>query len=110
MIIRILLTIFFIVLGAYNYRSSIAFRTVKFSLYLVSGFGIFFVWNDDLLVKLANVIGVGRATDLVFYLSFCLNFYIFLNLHLKIRELRQNQTKLVRELATLRAQETESLN
>lgn len=50
----------------------------------------------DLTVWLANVVGVGRGSDLVIYLAVIAIFYVIFRLLLRIEKLEKNLTKLVR--------------
>jgi len=52
----------------------------------------------------ARLLGVGRGADAVFYLSIVGLSYLFFRLYLRTRELEQQLTRLVRELAIQEAQ------
>jgi len=51
----------------------------------------------------ADLLGVGRGADAVFYVSLIALFYVVFRLHLKSRNLDQQITQLVRKLALERA-------
>ncbi|HMO01973.1 MAG TPA: DUF2304 domain-containing protein [Oligoflexia bacterium] len=78
------------------------FRTVLFdrliALSLVAA-GVVFVLAPDLTGKIANFIGVGRGTDLIFYLFIVLTLHIFIAIYSKISSIQQSQTELIRALA-----------
>lgn len=48
---------------------------------------------------LARMVGVGRGTDLVVYLSIVLIFYIIFQITVKIERIERNITKVVRQVA-----------
>jgi len=56
------------------------------------------VWPES-TVFIANLVGVGRGSDLVIYLSVIAIFYIIFRLLLRIEKLEKNLTKLVRQEA-----------
>jgi hypothetical protein len=75
------------------------------------GLGEFALWTGVWLVAiigvllpqttqwLADLLGVGRGADAVFYVTIVVLFYIAFRLHLKIRGLEHQITDLVRKLA-----------
>jgi hypothetical protein len=63
--------------------------------------GIFFVLLPDTATEVANVLGVGRGTDLVVYFFIVLTLAIALNLHLKLRSAHEMATELARAIALL---------
>ena len=40
--------------------------------------------------KLAELVGIGRGVDLILYLWVCISLIVLLNLHLKLRDVRQS--------------------
>ena len=56
------------------------------------------IW-PDLTVWIANLVGVGRGSDLVIYLSVIFIIYFLFRLLLRIEKIDKNLTKLVREEA-----------
>lgn len=62
-----------------------------------------FVMNPEAANRLAAVAGVGRGADLFFYVSIPGLAFALLLLLSRIRVLEQRETKLIRELALLRA-------
>jgi len=53
----------------------------------------------DLTVRLANLVGVGRGSDLVVYAAMVFLFYFIFRLLLRIERIEKNLTKLVRQEA-----------
>lgn len=53
----------------------------------------------ELLVFLANLLGIGRGADLVLYLSILFMFAGFFAVYLRFRRLDEQLTRIVRELA-----------
>jgi hypothetical protein len=60
---------------------------------------IFMAIFPDVVSGLSNMVGVGRAVDLVMYISVTLLFYLLFRLYVKIDIQSKEITKLVRELA-----------
>lgn len=66
--------------------------------------GVLFVINPDLTTRIARAVGVGRGTDLLFYL-FCLaSITVFLKLYKKNRTVEEKLTEVARQVALLGAQ------
>jgi hypothetical protein len=63
------------------------------------------VLNPELTTKLANLVGVGRGTDLILYLCVIAFFLAFMVLYAKVRNLEAAQTELVRQLALANAKQ-----
>lgn len=53
------------------------------------------IWPDP-TVRLANLVGVGRGSDLVIYLAIIFLFYTVFRLILRIENMEKNLTKVVR--------------
>lgn len=99
MIIQILLSfgLGFILLF-YLANSRRASPTSVFAV-LGAGSGLVFVWNPQLATKIAEMLGVGRGADLLFYCWVMISIALFLSVHFKFRQLNQQITDLVREIA-----------
>lgn len=61
----------------------------------------------DITMYFANLLGVGRGADLVFYLYMVASVFIFISLYSKIMNLNSSITKLSRELALREVRESE---
>lgn len=78
------------------------FRNALFDLLvliLFAGLGIFFILFPDKTTKLANQLGVGRGTDLLFYICILFFLFVILKLFARIRRLEDKLTTLIREQA-----------
>ena len=74
-------------------------------LIVIAIIGVVFVLNPELTTKLANLVGVGRGTDLILYLCVIAFFLAFMVLYAKVRNLEAVQTELVRQLALANAKQ-----
>jgi hypothetical protein len=77
-----------------RFRSRIFDRLI---LLIVLTIGILFVCFPDITSRIANLVGVGRGTDLLFYVSLISVSFILMVFYAKIREMSQNMTRLIRE-------------
>jgi small membrane protein len=73
-------------------------------LFVLAAMGVFFVLMPDKATDIASRLGVGRGTDLLFYLCILLFLFIILKLYARIRKIEQNLTLLVRKKAKEEAQ------
>lgn len=67
-----------------------------FLLALIVAAILFIVW-PDLTNALAKKLGVGRGADLVFYTSILIFWFVLLKLYLRIRQLEQSFTQIIRD-------------
>lgn len=67
-----------------------------FLLWLAVGF---LVIVPDSASYLANLVGVGRGSDLVIYLALLLAFYLLFRIFVRLERQERELTKIVRELA-----------
>ena len=63
------------------------------------GGGIVFILQPDLTTMIANLVGIGRGADLIFYLSTLFLFFLCFNYHVRFMALEERLTRIVRELA-----------
>ncbi len=75
---------------------SLSFR---FAIYAVLLCGTYFVWLPTHATTVANLLGIGRGADLVFYLWIVVSLAVLINLHLKLRRNLILLTQLARHLA-----------
>jgi hypothetical protein len=61
--------------------------------------GLYFVWVPKHSTRLAELVGVGRGVDLIFYVWVCISLILLLSLHLKLRMQMELITVLARKLA-----------
>jgi hypothetical protein len=66
---------------------------------LVAIAGLFFVWVPSATTYVAELVGIGRGADLIFYLWVCISLILLLNLHLKLRTQQEMITQLARAIA-----------
>ena len=59
---------------------------------------IFVIW-PEITTTIAHRLGVGRGADLVFYLSILIFWFVVLKLYMRIRNLEQIITQIVRDNA-----------
>jgi small membrane protein len=87
----------FILINYFRRFRSMATDKILISLMLLSG--IFFVLYPDLTTIIARYLGIGRGTDLIFYLAILGFGYMILVLYSKIKNLEDQITSLVRKQA-----------
>ena len=98
MIFKIFVTLFLAVLFFMLYSSRHSYF-LRLPVLLGILFGVVCVWYTRAAEQIAHFFGVGRATDLVFYLGTLLSFYCFFTLYLKQEIANENITMLVRKIA-----------
>ena len=97
--IQVILIIFSLVtavLGGMIFRSKLVSRLFTA---LLSCLALVLVILPDLTTDLARLLGVGRGTDLLFYIVFFAVVQIFLLLYLRTRKLERKLTESIRALA-----------
>ena len=66
---------------------------------VTAALGILLVWNPDLATRIANLLGVGRGTDLLVYILFVLMAMLILLVHARFRSYDRLLTELARSVA-----------
>lgn len=99
MIAKVLLTVALSGAWLYVLIQSGILKLVRLALYCVIAGGIYFVWFPDQASAVANVLGIGRGADLIFYTWIILSFGVLINVHLKLRRNLNLLTQLARHLA-----------
>jgi hypothetical protein len=61
--------------------------------------GVVAIFFPDFLSYIANLVGIGRGSDLVIYLSLALLFYLVFRTNVHIENVQHDVSKVVRELA-----------
>ena len=74
---------------------------------LLMSTAILFILLPDLTNMIANVLGVGRGADLLYYICILLFSFALLKLYARIRRLEKQFTELVREDALKNAKQTD---
>lgn len=102
MLIQFLVTIISAVIILFIFKRVIAQKSLSLKSFLWLAFwvvAIIIVWYPDLTNQIANLLGVGRGTDAVFYISLVVIFYLLYRILSKIDKQDQEITKIVRTLA-----------
>ena len=81
-------------------RSTLRDRVLAILLFVTA---VVAILVPDLTTRVANVLGVGRGTDLLFYLFVLGAVFAFIVVNARILRLEDHITQLVRELALSRA-------
>ena len=91
-----------LLLGMYSafLRSTLRDRVLAILLFVTA---VVAILVPDLTTRVANVLGVGRGTDLLFYLFVLGAVFAFIVVNARIMRLEDHITQLVRELALSRA-------
>ena len=97
-------SILLLVLYATFLRSTLRDRALAILLFVTAVVAILF---PDLTTRLANILGVGRGTDLLIYIFVLGAVFAFIVLNARIIRLEDHITELVRELALSRASKPE---
>jgi hypothetical protein len=71
----------------------------RFITILVTLAGIYFVIFPDSASKIANLVGIGRGADLIFYLFIVFSWFWFASTSAKMRRTERRLTKIVRAIA-----------
>lgn len=106
-IIQILLIVAVIGVGVYavtkrNTHSGSAWQ--KIAVFLFLAFAVLAVIWPGITQRIADVVGVGRGTDLLLYASIVTLLFLIFNLYLTRQEQRDTQNRLARRVALLEAQ------
>jgi hypothetical protein len=99
MIAKILLTLSLFAGWLYIFTQSGISKALRFSLYTILGFGLYTVWFPETSTVVANILGIGRGADLIFYTWIAFSFGVLLNVHLKLRQHLNLITRLSRNIA-----------
>ncbi|MDO9496031.1 MAG: DUF2304 domain-containing protein [Nocardioides sp.] len=76
----------------------------RLGIVLVAFGGMFTVIFPDSLTRVAQLVGVGRGTDLLLYAFVVFSSLVAIGFHQRIERLEAQMAELVRELAVLTAQ------
>jgi small membrane protein len=75
-------------------------RTFEFLIMIVLvATAVLFICFPSLTITVANFLGVGRGTDLIFYVSTLLFWFVVLKLYVRQRNLEKIITELIRQKA-----------
>ncbi len=101
--IKLLLCLLLGACGAYGWRERRMSPLVGYATPLLSIVGIVLVLHPDWSSRLAQMLGVGRGADLIFYIWTVLSVLLIANIHFRLRYQKEMLTTLARELALLAA-------
>ena len=71
----------------------------RFFTILVTLAGVYFVIFPDSASKIANLVGIGRGADLIFYLFIVFSWFWFASTSAKMRKSEKRLTEIVRQMA-----------
>lgn len=95
-LILIALSLMAAVFGSMVFRSKLICRLLAAVLLCLA---LVLVTLPDLTTDLARTLGVGRGTDLLFYIVFFAGIHLFLLLYMRTRRLERKLTDSIRALA-----------
>ena len=107
MIIRILLTLFSLIIFTYFVANNNFRFYYKWIIYTIIAFGIYCIWNPAHTTYIANQIGVGRGTDLFVYILILSNLFLIIQQNLKYHDHEEKLTILCRKIAILELKNNE---
>lgn len=102
MTIQFLLTVALVLIMVYAQTQRTYIAGIAYGIFLAALGGLYLVWAPDHANIIARALGVGRGTDLLFYLWAITVAAILLNLHIKMQSNRRRLSLLVREIALAR--------
>ena len=104
MIIRVLLLFGLAAIGysIFLRRNRLPFHIM--TVFLLIGAAAVAIIFPDVTQDAANLVGVGRGTDLVLYMSVVVVMFVLLHYYTKFVELQRQLTEVTRELAILRGE------
>jgi hypothetical protein len=104
MIIRILLLLGLAASGWFIFLRRNKLPLHIMTVFLLIGVGAAAIIFPNITQVVADLVGVGRGTDLVLYMSVVVVMFVLLHYYTKFVELQRQLTEVTRELAILRAE------
>ena len=92
--IILLLSLVMIIVSYFRWFRSAVFDKILIAIIFFAG--IFFVIFPDFTTKISSLLGVGRGSDLLFYLAIVSFSYLIMLLYSKIKKLENQLAELVR--------------
>lgn len=108
MIAQFILSALLLVMLAYGLVAARRTRLLGPVIGLAVLTGFYFVWQPQRATELAELVGIGRGADLIFYLWIVLSMLVAINLHVRVRTQSELTTQLARAVALLEARKAES--
>lgn len=99
MTMKILLTAALAGVVLYHLAHARRRRWVSLAAVMGAVCGIFFVWNPEVSNDLAELLGVGRGADMVFYSMIPIGAALFLGIHIRLQTQHEMITELSRSVA-----------
>jgi len=99
MIISVLLVLTLTCVSVYAYRALVRSAIAGLVLLFFSFTAIFFVFFPEQTYVVANLLGVGRGTDLLLYVCFMIGIILMLLIHVKFQQQSILITNLARAIA-----------
>ncbi|MBU4360244.1 DUF2304 domain-containing protein [Candidatus Parcubacteria bacterium] len=100
MLIQILLSFFilFVVFKLFLRFRKKTLQSIAFLIWLIFWLlALIAVWVPGLLTQIANLLGIGRGADLIFYISLLIIFYLIFRIYIKFEKIEKDITKIVRK-------------
>ncbi|KKR81577.1 MAG: hypothetical protein UU73_C0001G0147 [Candidatus Daviesbacteria bacterium GW2011_GWA1_41_61] len=91
--------IFIIYKTALSFKKGNLSKNFTFTWLLLWAGVLFFIFEQNTLIKAAHSVGISRGVDLVIYLSIILLFYLVYRIFYNLNEINQKITKIIREEA-----------
>ena len=104
MIIRILLLVGLAASGWFIFLRRNRLPLHIMTVFLLIGVGATAIVFPNMTQDAANLVGVGRGTDLILYLSIVAVMFVLLHYYTKFVDLQRQLTEVTREVAILRAE------
>ncbi len=101
--IKLILFSMLLTLFAYALSQASKSWVAAYAIALCSLVGGVLVWAPDITNWIAHKLGVGRGSDLLFYLFIVMMFSTVFNLHMRIRQQNEILTRVVRDIAVKNA-------
>lgn len=99
MIVTIFLLLTMAVLFLYSLKLISNGDVLGIIIFMLSSVCSFIILFPNLGLRLANLLGVGKPTDLLLFMSFIIGIFIALTIHVKIKKLEILITKISRHIA-----------
>ena len=99
LLVSIIITLFF-----FYFKSLSSVLLDRLIVLILFSIGIYSVVFPDTVTIIANMLGVGRGTDLTLYFFIIMSFFVWLILHNRIKAQKIKLTQLTRAIAIQQAQ------
>ncbi|KKS63720.1 hypothetical protein A3E45_01220 [Candidatus Daviesbacteria bacterium RIFCSPHIGHO2_12_FULL_43_11] len=87
------------------YKTAVSFRHGNLSrnftsIWLLLWISVlFFIFEQNTLIRAAHFLGISRGVDLVIYLAVILTFYLIYKIFFTLNQINQKVTEIIREMA-----------